>query len=273
MTDALRNVSRGLFEAAMTRWAREQDTALSFARDGAGCYVQPEARAAWNGWTQAYVAVEAQLREREQAAARRFGRDIAFSHACLRDLETAFAWHRLGGEPPGPMARYDRHDDMRDLHDLHVLPMLAQSARQAAEARPLAREATEAPCRPRPDAGRPARADSRPAALSGLPKEAACASRARPFERGLGAAVAAPAAVPHEILSGDWMTAERAAFETAIAVDVVCGWADHGHVASRRIDGTLMLEAKSVRARAHQFWRQTEPPDAPGAPVTEGRAS
>lgn len=266
MNDALRNVSRGLFEAAMTRWAREQDTALSFARDGAGCYVQPEARAAWNGWNQAYAAVETQLREREQAAARRFGRDIAFSHACLRDLEAAFAWPRSANEPPGPMARHDRHD-MHDQHDPH---MLAQGARQAAEARPLTREAAEAPCRPLPDAGRPARADGRPAALSGTPKEAACASRARPFERGLGAAVAAPAAVPHEILGGDWMTAERAAFETAIAVDVVCGWADHGHVESRRIDGTLMLEAKSVRARAHQFWRQTEQSDAP---VTEGRPS
>ncbi|WLE62087.1 hypothetical protein GIY62_32310 [Burkholderia plantarii] len=259
MTDALGNVSRGLFEAAMTRWAREQDTALSFARDGAGCYVQSEARAAWNGWIQACAAVEAQLREREQAAARRFGRDIAFSHACLRDLDTAYAWHRPAGEPPGPTARHD-------LHDLH---MVAQGARQAAEARPPARDAAEAPCRPLPDAGRPARADSRPAALAGTPKEAACAGRARQFERGLGATVAATA-VRHEILSGDWMTAERAAFETAIAVDVVCDWADHGHVESRRIDGTLILEAKSVRARAHQFWRQTE---QPAASATEGHAS
>ncbi|AJY63894.1 hypothetical protein [Burkholderia glumae] len=61
MNNALSNVSRGRFEAAMARWLRQQDAAPSFTRDRAGCGLQQAARAARHGGIRAHAAIAATL--------------------------------------------------------------------------------------------------------------------------------------------------------------------------------------------------------------------
>ncbi|MBU9426476.1 hypothetical protein [Burkholderia gladioli] len=55
----------------------------------------------------------------------------------------------------------------------------------------------------------------------------------------------------------DWMSVDRAAFESGLELDVVRGWAQAGYVASRNDNGMLMVEAISLRAYAHRHWKET----------------
>ncbi|WP_186143643.1 hypothetical protein [Burkholderia gladioli] len=55
----------------------------------------------------------------------------------------------------------------------------------------------------------------------------------------------------------DWMSVDRAAFESGLELDVVRGWAQAGYVASRHDNEVLMVEAASLRAYAHRHWKDT----------------
>ncbi|WP_369063369.1 hypothetical protein [Burkholderia gladioli] len=70
----------------------------------------------------------------------------------------------------------------------------------------------------------------------------------------------------------DWMSADRAAFESGLELEVVRGWAQAGYVASRLDNGVLMVEAASLRAYAHRHWKDTSAPRAIDSAPPKGAA-
>ncbi|WP_186152017.1 hypothetical protein [Burkholderia gladioli] len=60
----------------------------------------------------------------------------------------------------------------------------------------------------------------------------------------------------------DWMSVDRAAFESGLELEVVRGWAQAGYVASHHDNGVLMVEAASLRTYAHRHWKDTSAPRA-----------
>lgn len=58
----------------------------------------------------------------------------------------------------------------------------------------------------------------------------------------------------------DWMSADRAAFESGLELEVVRGWVQAGHIACRSDNGVLTVEAASLRAFAHRHWKETSAP-------------